>query len=93
LNRSNVPPSLVFLLPLAETWGIGDDLERAEAVESSSLEELEQMIQAVDDAEDSGLYEWLSGDESYVESPSPEYIAITCLTMAADSARLRLRES
>jgi hypothetical protein len=38
------------------------------------------------------LYDWLSGSESQESDPSSEYIAITCLTMAADEARVRLRQ-
>ena len=90
MNASNVPSSLVPLLPLAEVWGLGDDIEREALVERAPVDELRQMIAAVDDAEDAGLYDWLSGDESYADPPSTEYVAITCLTMAADSGRLRL---
>lgn len=91
MNPANVPPPLARLLPIAEIWGIGDDVEREAVVESASAEDLRQVVEAVDQAEDLGLYDWLSGDESYADEPSDEYVAITCLTMAADSARLRLR--
>lgn len=84
-------PVVPSVPPLAEVWGIGDDVEREARVAIASIEELRQMVEAVDEAEGVGLYDRLSGDESYAESPSPEYVAITCLTMAADSARLRLR--
>ena len=91
MNASNVPSALVQLLPLAERWGIGDDVERESLVKGASIDELRQMIEAVDEAEDVGLFDWLSGDESYADPPSAEYVAITCLTMAADSGRSRLR--
>jgi hypothetical protein len=91
VNPANVPAAVAFLLPLAEIWGVGDDVEREALVENASVEELRQMVEAVDDAEDLGLYDWLSGEESYIEPPSLEYVAITCLTMAADTGRLRLR--
>lgn len=91
MKSANVPSSIAYLLPLAEVWGIGDDLDREAAVESAATDDLRQMVEAVDYAEDLGLYDWLSGDESYADQPSDEYVAITCLTMAADLARPRLR--
>jgi hypothetical protein len=48
------------------------------------------MVAAVDATPDADLYGWLAGSESRSAQPSPEYIAVTCLTMAADQARLRL---
>jgi hypothetical protein len=36
------------------------------------------------------FWEWLVGPEADAPSPSPEYIAMTNLTMAADSAKLQL---
>lgn len=92
MNPDNVPASLVHLLPPAEIWGIGDDVAREALVASASIEQLRQMVDAVDEAEDKGLYDWLSGDESHANPPSPEYVAVTCLTMAADSGRLRMRQ-
>lgn len=90
MNPGNVPEPLIGLLPLAEDWGIRDDVERADAVERASFHQLASMVEAVDAAEDEGLYDWLSGDESHAADPTEEYVAITCLTMAADAARLRL---
>ncbi|MBW3613910.1 MAG: hypothetical protein KY439_01185 [Actinobacteria bacterium] len=91
MSETHVPPALIHLLPLAETWGVGDDVEREALVRRASINDLRQMVEAVDQAEEIGLFDWLSGDESYADPPSAEYVAITCLTMAADSGRLRLR--
>ena len=78
------------LLALAEKWGIGDDYEREIAVTNASVEDLQMLIRCVDNIQDEDLYGWLGGSESYNETPSPEYIAIACLTMAIDSARVEL---
>jgi hypothetical protein len=88
-----IPETVRPLLPLAETWGLGDDFERAAMVDQASVDELTAMVGAVDAVPDDDLYGWLAGPESHSPRPSPEYIAITCLTMAADEARLRLRRS
>jgi len=50
------------------------------------------ILGAVEGASDDELFAWLSGPEADAQRPSREYVAITCLTMAADHARLRLRE-
>jgi hypothetical protein len=90
-DPDKVPDPVVPLLALADQWGVGDDIERARLVEAASPDELAALIDAVDAVDDDALYGWLSGDESYDARPSPEYIAITNVTMAADQARVRLR--
>src|SRR6266496_1741635 len=90
LDGSRVPTGLRDLLPLAEEWGIGDDAAREAKVQSSSISELRRLVAAVDSTDDETLYGWLSGPESYSSAPSEEYVAMTCLTMAADAARVRL---
>ena len=87
-----IPDSVRPLLPLAEVWGIGDDTERWMLVKAASPKELRAMIAAVDSVPDDDLYGWLSGPESYSPAPSSEYLAITCLTMAADHGRVLLRK-
>jgi hypothetical protein len=91
LRPENVPHSLLHLLPLAEKWGIGDDFEREEAINNASKEELIFLIHSIDDISDEDLFGWLAGKESINPNPSPEYIAITCLTMAIDSAKVKLK--
>lgn len=85
-----MPAELSPLLPLARIWGIEDDIGRAAKVKDASLEELRNMVDAVDATDEAILDGWLTGPESYSASPSEEYIAITCLTMAVDAARIRL---
>jgi len=93
MNPSNVPHEVVPLLSLAQRWGVGDDVERAGMVESATLPELEALVAAVDAVDEEALYGWLAGPESYSETPTSEYLAVTCLTMAADHARLRLKKT
>jgi hypothetical protein len=92
LNADRVPEALRLLVPLAEKWGISDDVARAARVSEAHPGELAPLVGAVDSVEESDLYGWLAGEESYSHDPSDEYVAITCLTMAADAARLRLRD-
>jgi len=75
---------------MAARWGIGDDQEREIAIRQASNKELEALIQCIDGVSDEALYGWLSGSESFSKSPSEEYLAFTCLTMAIDSAKLKL---
>ncbi len=92
LNPSNVPPPLVSLLPVAEKWGIGDDFEREEALNKASGKELEELVHSIDAITDEDLFDWLSGAESFNANPSAEYLAISNLTMAIDSAKLKLKK-
>ena len=91
LDPKNVPEPLVSLLPIAERWGIGDDFEREDAVTNATIEELEALIHSIDDIADEDLFGWLAGPESYNPEPSEEYVALTNLTMAIDSAKLKLQ--
>lgn len=90
LNPQRVPEPCRVLLPLAERWGICDDYEREALVSAASVQELASLVGAVDAVRDEDLYGWLAGPESRSEQATEEYVAITCLTMAADSARLKL---
>jgi hypothetical protein len=67
LNRANVPPTLLHLAPLAERWGIGDDLDRDKLVSEASLDELRELTQCIDDAADDALRDWLAGKESIAQ--------------------------
>ena len=90
LNPKNVPEALEPLLPVAELWGIEDDFEREEALENANQDDLERLVHSIDEIDDGDLYGWLAGDLVDCESPSDEYIALTCLTMAIDSAKIKL---
>ena len=89
LDPAAIPASGRQLLPLAERWGIGDDYERELAVGNASEEELQVLAESMERVGDD-FWEWLAGEASYASHPSREYLAMTALTMAADSARVRL---
>src|SRR5512135_1148784 len=92
LNPDNVPQALRCLLPLAERWGIGDDFDREHALSVASSEELKQLVSAIRDLPTDALFEWLAGPESHNPRPSEEYLALTCLMMAYESARVKLKK-
>lgn len=92
LRPEAVPPEVRPLLELAAHWGVGDDLDRERMVDDAPRAELEALVAAVDAVPES-MYDWLAGPESYSTQPAPEYLAVTCLTMAVDSARMRLRRT
>jgi hypothetical protein len=48
LNRQQVPDDLRHLVPLAERWGIGDDVERIEKVDRATPAEREELRTAVE---------------------------------------------
>jgi len=91
LNPESVPKEVHTLLPLAERWHIGDDFEREAAVAGASVLDLQTLVAALESPEADFLYEWLAGPESHSLKPTSEYLALTHLTMAADSARLKLK--
>lgn len=91
LKPENLPASLIDLIPIAERWGISDDGIREDAVRNASNAELELLVQSIDGIKDEDLYGWLGGPESYSENPTEEYVAVTCLTMAIDLARVLLK--
>nr|WP_319396642.1 hypothetical protein [uncultured Desulfobacter sp.] len=94
LNPQNVPLEVMPLLPMAEKWGIDDDIYRQEAINSATKEQLQEILSCLDDetVDDDFLFEWLAGPESFNPSPSDEYLALTALTMAYDAAKIRLKK-
>lgn len=91
LDPRKVPEGLAGLLPLAERWGIGDDGYRVAAVEAASDQDLLELIAALDTIDERVLWQWLEGPEADSHSPTEEYLAITCLTMAIDTAESVLK--
>jgi hypothetical protein len=89
LNPENLPTPLVSLIPWAEEWGIGDDHEREQKVARASSKERSELIACIDECSDEDLFGWLAGEESFREFPSREYLAVSNLVMAIDSARLK----
>ena len=90
LDPDKMPPALLTLLPMAERWGVGDDYDRERMVREASTEDLDQLVHCIDGISDDDLFDWLTGPEADNPKPSAEYLAITCLTMARDSARVTL---
>jgi len=91
LNQENIPPALHLLIPFAEKWGIGDDFEREQLVLKSTEAALSELVNCLDIIDEDELWDWLSGDDSFSDSPTAEYLAYTNLTMAIDYARLRVK--
>jgi hypothetical protein len=90
LRPDRVPAPLRGLLALARRWGINDDGYRWE-VERASPSQLRALVAAVD-AVDDPAWDWLVGPEAERQPLLPEYLAVTCLLMAYDQARLRLAD-
>src|SRR5262245_32449561 len=82
LDPRNVPEGLRCLIPLAEKFGIGDDLIREDFLAKTPTTELREMKKAVQEHEDL-LEEWLTGPSSTAPELSDEYVALTCLLMSA----------
>lgn len=90
LDESRVPSRFRSWIPLAERWGIDDDLIREDCLSHATKDELQELIAF--SADDGLLDEWLAGPESKSLAPSEEYVAFTCLRMAADSAHFLVRK-
>ena len=90
VDPTDVPLALRALIPLAEQWGIGDDIDRTSAVKGADPEELKMLVTAVDSTPSDAWEKWLTGPESFSSSPTDAYLAFTCLLMACDQARLDL---
>ncbi|MET3377486.1 hypothetical protein ABIC89_006567 [Variovorax boronicumulans] len=85
LRAAAVPEGARPYLALAQRFGIGDDGYRSEVVENLSEDDQNALLgyrHQYPDAVDA----WLCGEESKSSSPSPEYVAFTCLYLAADYA-------
>lgn len=60
LNAERIPQALRTLIPVAEKWGIPDDVTRSARVKSASVHELALLVEAVDSVSDADLYGWLA---------------------------------
>lgn len=92
LRKEKVPAEITTLLPMVEKWGINDDYKREKKVSNASDEELVKLVKCLDGFDESILFDWLEGPESYDVNPSEEYIAFTCFTMAIDSAKIKIKD-
>ena len=85
IDSQRVPAALRHLIPLAQKFGISDDLEREAIVSSASMTEIKVLKQAVQ-ANNALLDAWLAGPEATGPCFSNEYIAFSAMPMAADFA-------
>src|ERR1043165_3245489 len=81
LRTTHVPESVRVLIPYARFWGLPDDLQREQLVDSARPDIIEDLKDAVDllSAE---LDEWLAGPEARSSQPSGEYVAFSAMRMA-----------
>ena len=86
LDESRVPEPLKPLIPLAEIWGISDDLIREDFIAKASKAAVAELVGAVDDFEDA-LNEWLASLEASKSITSAEYSAFASLQLAALSCK------
>mgnify|MGYP000331645806 CR=1 FL=1 len=85
LSAENVPKELRHLIPLAELWGVSDDLIRDDMVKTApriAIDDLKRTIEEHDDL----LDDWLAGPEAQGPKYSAEYTAFSAMRMAADFA-------
>ena len=78
------------LLTLARRWGIPDDGLREAAIDSASRAELEALRLGLAGSAGERLYDWLGSEASLSLVNCDEYVALTALTMAVDSAKLKM---
>jgi hypothetical protein len=89
----NIPESLHKYIALAQEWGIGDDYEREEKVNSatdSEILELCTVSELLDQNND--FYAWLYEDLDSEKTMQSGYILFTNLTLAMDLAILQKTE-
>ena len=91
LDKTKIPAALHGLIPTAMEWGINDDHEREQKLSRANASELLSLVASIDSIAGDDLFGWLGGPESVSLTPSHEYGTFTCLTMAIDSAKLKLR--
>ncbi|WP_020469555.1 hypothetical protein [Zavarzinella formosa] len=84
LDPERVPEPLRVLIPLAEKFGISDDLIREDVFANTPNKELTILKRALEKF-DGQLDEWLAGPEaSEATKPSAEYIAFSAMRMSLD---------
>ena len=81
LDPARVPELLRHLIPLAEKFGVSDDLIREDVVAKTPPGEV-AVARAAVLALDHLFDEWLAGPEADGPKFSDEYIAFSCLRMA-----------
>jgi hypothetical protein len=84
LQPEKVPEHLRHLVPLAEQWGIGDDVERAESIERASPADRQALIQALAPHQ-SQITAWL--DAFGTDVMSDEAAAFMYMQLAVEEMR------
>jgi hypothetical protein len=85
LDPRHVPPSLRALLPLAERFGVADDIAREALVRAADPQVVQALVVAVRDNDDA-LDMWLAGSEATGPEFTEEYVAFSAMRMVADYA-------
>jgi hypothetical protein len=83
LDPARVPEPLRGLIPLAEKFGIGDDLMREDFFAKTPKDELRNLVQALG-KHNRELDVWLAGPESSGPDYSAEYLAFSSMRMGVD---------
>jgi hypothetical protein len=84
LNVNNVPEDLRPLVPLAERWGIGDDVDRNAAVDRATPAERAELERAIAPA-DARITAWL---DSFRQQPmTDEAAAFMYMQLALEEMR------
>lgn len=84
LQPENVPQHLRHLVPLAEKWGIGDDVERGEFIERASAGDREALIKAIAPRQDA-ITSWL--DSFGTDPMTDEAAAFMYMQLAVEEMR------
>lgn len=84
LNAEKVPEHLRHLTPLAERWGIGDDVERAELIERASAADKQALERALAPHQ-SAITEWL--DSFGTDAMTDEAAAFMYMQLAVEEMR------
>lgn len=84
LQAEKVPADLRHLVPLAEKWGIGDDVERGEFIEQATASERQDLIRALAPHQNA-ITAWLDSFES--NPMTDEAAAFMYMQLAAEEMR------
>lgn len=90
LNPENLPEALHPLIPVAEAWGISDDLIRGDVIDQASPEALREFVATIRENEDL-IYGWLGDPEVYLHSHSEEFYAFTAMMLVFGVAQYRVQ--
>jgi len=89
LDKEQVPESVQGYIEMASTWGIGDDYEREQKIQSATDSQILELCDIGDFLADDQLFnDWLFGANSMSSEPNFEYVVFTNFTMTIDSARM-----